>query len=126
MEKRFETAIRNKFRFPYKGQIGVEELWDLNLQNLDAIYKTLKVEEKQNAEDSLLSTKSSEDTILETKLDIIRYIASVKLSEAEQKKRAVEIAAERRRINEIIASKRDAALEGLSIEELEKKLAELQ
>ena len=96
------------------------------LQNLDAIYKTLKVEEKQNAEDSLLSTKSSEDTILETKLDIIRYIASVKLSEAEQKKRAVEIAAERRRINEIIASKRDAALEGLSIEELEKKLAELQ
>ena len=41
MEKIFEYATRNKIRFPFKGMISVEDLWELTPTNLDTIYKTL-------------------------------------------------------------------------------------
>ena len=44
--KMFEVAVRNKFRFPFKGVISVEDLWDLSVQQLDGIFKTLKSQER--------------------------------------------------------------------------------
>ena len=41
MENKFEIAIRNKYRFPYKGMITIEDLWDLSVTQLDGIFKTL-------------------------------------------------------------------------------------
>ena len=35
VENIFEYAVRNKVRFPFKGMISVEDLWDLSLTNLD-------------------------------------------------------------------------------------------
>ena len=45
--KMFEVAVRNKFRYPYKGVIATEDLWDLSVQQLDDIFKTLKSQEKK-------------------------------------------------------------------------------
>ena len=42
----FEIATRNKYRFPFKGWISTEDLWDLSVQNLDGIFKTLNKEFK--------------------------------------------------------------------------------
>ena len=38
----FEAATRYKYRFPFKGMISVEDLWDLKLQDLDSVFKLLK------------------------------------------------------------------------------------
>ena len=53
----FEVATRNKFRFPFKGLISVEDLWELSVDNLDSIFKSLNSEMKKTKEESLLSTK---------------------------------------------------------------------
>ena len=38
----FEAATRYKYRFPFKGMISVEDLWDLKLQDLDSVFKLMK------------------------------------------------------------------------------------
>lgn len=121
----FEMATRKKFRFPYKGQISVEDLWDLNVENLDTVYKTLNAEAKRENEDSLLATKSTADTILDMKIAIIKHIVAVKLNEKAERQEAATIAAEKRKLMEIIANKQDEALRNMSVEDLEAKLAAL-
>ena len=74
--KIFEFATRNKVRFPFKGMISVEDLWDLSLTNLDSIYKTLNKQVKQSEEESLLSTKASVDTELEVQIAIVKHIVA--------------------------------------------------
>ena len=126
MEKNlFEIATRNRYRFTYKGVMTVEDLWDLNVEALDAIFKALNRQKKTADEDSLLATKSAEDQDLANKIDIVRYIVSVKLAEAAERVSAAEKKAQRDKIMEIVAKKKDKALEDMGIEDLMKKLEEL-
>ena len=74
--KMFEVAVRNKFRYPYKGVIATEDLWDLSVQRLDDIFKTLKSQEKKAQEESLLNTRTPEDEALATKIEIIKHIVN--------------------------------------------------
>lgn len=121
----FELATRKKFRFPFKGMISVEDLWDLNVQNLDTVFKALNAEAKQVNEESLLATKSTEDTILDAKIEIVKHIVKVKLDEAEQRTKAAANREQARRLQELIATKQDAELQGKSIEELQAMLSAL-
>ena len=57
----FEVATRRKYRFPYKGNISVEDIWDLPVTALDSIFKALNVKAKQAQEESLLKSKTKED-----------------------------------------------------------------
>ena len=59
MSNMFEKAVKGKYRFPYKGQIAVEDLYDLPLGSLDTVFKTLNAEVKKTDEESLLQTKSA-------------------------------------------------------------------
>lgn len=126
MEKNlFEIATRNRYRFNYKGVMTVENLWSLRVEDLDAIFKMLNRQKKTADEDSLLATKSAEDQDLANKIDIVRYIVSVKLAEAAERVSAAEKKAQRDKIMEIVAKKKDKALEDMGIEDLMKKLEEL-
>lgn len=122
----FEMATRNKFRFPYKGLISVEDLWDLGQVQLDSIYKNLNKEIKQIQEESLLSAKNSEDAELQAKIDIVKHIFTVKQQEAIQRGIDAENADKKRRIMEILAQKQDDSLMGKSEDELRKMLKELE
>lgn len=122
----FKTATKEKYRFPYKGMISVEDLWDLNLAQLDGIYKSLNAQKKTAEEDSLLGQHTKEDQTLQNKIEIVKDIFAEKQAEKEAVKRRIENAEEKRRIMEIIASKEDAALKEKSIDDLKKMLSELE
>lgn len=123
--KMFEVAVRNKFRFPFKGVISVEDLWDLSVQQLDSIFKTLKSQEKKAQEESLLDTRTPEDEALKTKIDIVRYIVGVKLDEAKQAERAKENHDQKQKILGILAEKQEADLRNKTPEELQAMLNQL-
>ena len=121
----FEYAVRNKVRFPFKGMISVEDLWDLSLTNLDSIYKTLNKQVKQSDEESLLTTKTSVDTELEVQIAIVKHIVSVKLEEQEANEKAAAKKAQKQKIMSIIATKEDEALKNSSVDDLKNMLEEL-
>ena len=121
----FEYAVRNKIRFPFKGMISVEDLWDLSLTNLDSIYKTLNKQVKQSEEESLLGTKTNVNTELEVQIAIVKHIVSVKLAEQKARETASAKKAQKQKIMSIIAAKEDTALQEASIAELQKMLNDL-
>ena len=122
----FEMATRAKYRFPYKGMVSVEDLWDLSMNDLDQIYRQLNRQKTKSDETSLLTVKTSEDEDLNTKIQIVQYIFERKMEEAQERRRKADNAEKRRRIQELIATKQDAALQVKSVSELEKMLNELE
>ena len=121
----FEVATRQKYRFPYKGSISVEDLWALPLTELDSIFKGLNAKAKQAQEESLLETKSKEDEETAIKIEIIRHIVSVKQAVAVAREKAKENKEMKQRLLEIKAVRENKRLEGLSDTDLEKMIAEL-
>ena len=121
----FINATRANHQFPFRGMINVIDLWDLSLTNLDSVFKTLNAEVKKSEEESLLNTKSKEDEEISNKIEIVKYIVSVKLDEKKKREDAKKNAEMRQRLLEIKAKRQDAALENMSDEDLDKALAEL-
>ena len=121
----FEMASRGKFRFPYKGNVSVEDLWDLSVTDLDSIYKVLNSQVKQAKEESLLATKSKEDEILSAKIDVVKYIVSVKVEEDNARLKAKETREKKQKIMAVLAEKQDNDLRNKSTDELMKMLEEM-
>ena len=113
----FEYAVRNKLRFPYKGTISTEDLWDLPVTELDKIYKVLNKKNKTNEEESLLSTSSIDMGTL-VSIDIIKYIVNYKLKKKEENEQAKKRAEDRQFIMDIVEKKRKQSLEDKTEEEL--------
>lgn len=124
MANLFEIATREKYRFPYKGMISTEDLWDLPMTALDSIYKALNRNVKVQAEESLMS-ESEADPKAQNMVEIVKHIFSVKREEANARKAAAENAEKKRHILDILARKQDEALNAKSEEELMKMLDEL-
>jgi hypothetical protein len=114
----FEQATRAKMRFPYRGMVSVEDLWDIKVEDLDSIFKQLNSQVKVANEESLLTTKSPEDEVLSVKTEIVKHIVSVKLAEAEARKLAKTRKEEKQKILAIISEKQDQALQGKTVAEL--------
>ena len=125
MEKMFEFATRNKMRFPFKGLISVEDLWDLRVEDLDTVFKSLNKQVKQTKEESLLATKTTEDTILDTQIAIVKYIFDVKVQEANARLIEKERKEQKQKIMSILATKQEQELQNKSVEELQKMLDEI-
>jgi len=121
----FEIATRQKFRFPFKGMIQVEDLWDLNVKQLDQIFKTLNAQVKQSSEESLLDIKSAADEELSIKIDIVKYIVNVKIAEANTAKLSATKRQQKQQLLEILESKKSEDLKSKSVEELQKLIDDL-
>ena len=125
MENMFEFATRSKMRFPFKGQISVEDLWDLRVEDLDTVFKSLNKQVKQTKEESLLSTKTTEDAILDTQIAIVKYIFDVKVQETNARLLEKERKEQKQKIMSILATKQEQELQNKSVEELQKMLNEI-
>lgn len=119
----YKEAAQLKLRFPFRGTSSVEDLFDLNLTQLDSLYKALKGVRK--LEEGLLSSPTDEDRILDLQLALVKDVFETKQAESDARKAAAERKAQKERIMEIIATKQDEALLGKSLEELQGMIDEL-
>lgn len=122
----FIIATRCKYRFPYKGLITIEDLWDLTPTALDSVFKELNAKLKRTGEESLLQTEDKETAVLKRQIEIIKYILNIKLEEGKAREQAAANAAKRQHIMDILASKEDQALQNMSADDLRKMLTELE
>lgn len=125
----FEMASQMKFRYPYKGMITTEDLWDLTPAQLDTVYRNLSKELKAIDEDSLISSRSADEGVkaneLKNKIEVVKYIFNHKQQAAEFSRMAAENAQKRQRLLDALAAKQDNALQNMSEDELLAALAEL-
>lgn len=130
----FETASRQKFRFPSsKGALSTEQLWDLPLTHtdpgvvtLDQVARAVNAELKSVTEESFVATKRSDrEGVLSEKLDVVKHVIAVKLAEQEARADVAKKIQERKRLTELLAEKDAEAQKALPREELLKRLAEL-
>lgn len=129
MEKVFEFAAKNKLRFPYKGLISTEDLFDLSRSALDSIYKQLiSVKKTEENEESLMvsAVKTKEQEELDAKIAIVKYVFGLKTQEQLDKLAEKEKREKKQHIMNLIAEKQDEQLRNTSMEDLQKMLAEME
>lgn len=124
-DKLFEVATRTKMLFPFRGLISVIDLWDLTPTQLDAVFKTLNAELKQVSEESLTKVKTTKDKELELKVDIVKYIYTVKVSEKEALQEAKAKKEEKQKLMAILADKQNEELKNLSAAEIQARIDSL-
>lgn len=127
----FEVSTRKKDRFATKrGQLPVEDLWDLPLKSqngvsLDAVGREIKRAIRDLEEESLIDTPSTELSELQRKLDVVLHIIKTKQDENKTKLEAEERKRYKREVQEALSRKKLQQLDNRSVEDLEKELANL-
>ena len=128
----FEYAARSKIRFlSTKGELTVEQLWDVPLRsrddfNLNAVAKAANKAWKDISEESFVeTTKTPEHVRRETALEIAKYVIDTKLAEENLAKLRADNKIEKEKLLEILAEKQDGKLSELSEKELRRRIAAL-
>lgn len=119
----WKYAAKNKLVFATnKGTLNASDLFDLKIEDLDKIYANLKKQEDNQNTYTLLDTKKKENADLEIKIQLVKEVFDDKIAAKEAAEKAAQTREQNRKIKDIIERKKDAELEGKSIEELEKML----
>jgi len=128
----FEQASKEKLKFnSSRGQITVEDLWDLPLKsvtnkpNLNDVAKSISKELKRDEEESFVDDVTEHDKISELKLEIVKHIISVKKDENSRKLKLKEIEDESFRISQLLIKRKEENLNSKTEEDLVKMQAEL-
>lgn len=124
-ENLFEMATRSKMRFPStKGELSVEDLWDLSDKDLDVVYKNLKDQEVKSSEESLLDDVNV-DPKLTAAIGIVRYIFTTKRNEKLEAKELIDKKRNQQLYIDALSRRKLKDIDNMSVEELEAKIAEL-
>lgn len=117
-ENLFEMATRSKLRFPStKGELSVEDLWDLSDKDLDVVYKNLKDQEVKSSEESLLDD-ANVDPKLTAAIGIVRYVFTTKRKEKLAEKERINKKLKQKKYIDALSKKQDEAIEKMSEAEL--------
>jgi len=117
-ENIFEKATRLNVRFEYKGQMGLEDLWDWSLEALDGIYTKLEASAKRSTDGGLLKTRKAEDKLIDLKLEIVKRVFEVKQEEDEKRKLAVKNRQKKEFLKGILEQKQNEQILSKSAEEI--------
>ena len=120
----FITALAQKLRFPFKGSISTEDLFSLGLTDLDALYKNLKKESDNLSGTGLIKKTNPAAKTLELQIAVVTEVFSYRQAEIDAKKAKTEARQKNARIRELIAKKKEAAMENMDIADLEKLIEE--
>lgn len=118
----FDKATRLKLRFnSNKGQLSVEQVWDLSLNALNEMAKGLSRELKAASVDDedFIGNNTSVDSQLQLRFDIVKSVISTKLKERDDSLSAAEKREHNQTILELIKKKQQEDLAGKSLEELQ-------
>ena len=126
----YKIASRKKLRIQTnRGMLSVEQLWDLSKEDIGELAKSIRKrinDQKGVTGDSELDflkpSAQTEETIDELTFRILKDIYQTKQAEEDKAHRRATARENNRKILELIAKKQDEALEGKTIEELEKML----
>ena len=128
----FEQATRRAIRFESaKGDLSVEQLWDLPLQprnqfDLDTVAKTVNRQLNAVTEESFVSVRENPaKETLSLKLELVKHIISVKLQEAEEARNRANKASEKEKLLRLLDEKQNEALRALTPEEIQERLKAL-
>ena len=128
----FEQATRRAIRFESaKGDLSVEQLWDLPLQSrnqfdLDTVAKMVNRQLNAVTEESFVSVRENPaKETLSLKLEIVKHIISVKLQEAEEARNRATKASEKEKLLRLLDEKQNEALRALTPEEIQERLKAL-
>lgn len=123
----FEKAVRSKLRFEStKGQMSVEDLWDLSLTSLDAMAVATNRKLKDAEETvSFITNTPRKNSELELKMEILKRVIEVKVAEQEASKTKAQRSQELELLKNLRADKKMEALKNLSEADIEKRIAEL-
>lgn len=125
-ENLFEMATRSKMRFPStKGELSVEDLWDLSDKDLDVVYKNLKDQEVKSSEESLLDD-ANVDPKLTAAIGIVRYIFTTKRNEKLAEKERINKKLTQQKYIDALSKKEDEAIEKMSEAELRAMIDSLE
>lgn len=127
----FQEATKQKLRFDSSiGDLSIEQLWDLPLTTtrnrpcLDAIAQAVNRQLRECSEESFVnSSPDPRKSELTLKLDILKAIIAAKQQENAAKTQRAQLESERERLRAILETKKAQALETLSVEEIEARLA---
>lgn len=123
----FKIAARRRTRFPSdRGDLTVEQLYQLPLTGLDNVARTINAELRSLTEDSFVELKPDpRKGQLQDALDLVKeVIADVQADKAKAENRAKK-AALRRTLTDALARKQDEALSQASLEDIQAQLAAL-
>lgn len=124
----YKEAAKQKLRInTNRGPLSVEQLYDLSQTDLATLSRGLKKSLKKNDDDELsfLDDVSTVDKTEELRFNIVKDIYLTKKAENEEARLAKEKKESRQKLVQLIAEKKEGALQSKSLEELEAMLASI-
>jgi hypothetical protein len=129
----YKIAAQHGLRFPsMRGELTVEQLFQMPLTSqsgfdLDTVAKAINGKLKGVSEESFVEDAAADPLkqSLMVSLDIVKDVIATKQAANRAALARTQRAAERRKLLDILSAKKDQQLTQASVEELEKKLAEL-
>ena len=116
----FKLASQQKLRYQTsRGYLSTEQLWDLSLEELDALAVSLEIEHEQSGKKSFLRKTTKKDKTEKLRFEIVLDVLNTKVEIANALSEAQEIKEHNKKIIALILEKQDESLKGKSIKQLE-------